>query len=270
MQRFSPAAGVILDRTERSVTITGTMELYGSEANAARAASVQSSINTTWTRAFPDGYNVTCNITVTYRGPGSSAGAATQIDAEKTAGPSHVSGGEGSRSMTLNANEADAFTWTPAHEFGHIIGLRDRYSESIMSSIRGQFGGTRTSTPETGYETNLMAVTGGTLEGRNVANLAEENEPSPYWINDDDQVRDWVGAHPISDINRLSTAHKLAAIRTLMGGWISDDDVSAITRICSSVTSHAEADAIRSGIDLLQMTSIGQRTTVRIAFAQMP
>jgi hypothetical protein len=42
----------------------------------------------------------------------------------------------GRRKMTLNATESDAFTWTPAHEFGHVLGLQDRCSESIMSKIR--------------------------------------------------------------------------------------------------------------------------------------
>lgn len=268
--RFSPAPGIVVDRTDRSVSIAGAMELYGPEADAARAASVQNAINTTWTHTFPDGYSVTCNVTVTYRGPGSSAGSATQIEAARTAGPSHVSGSAGSRAMTLNANESDAFTWTPAHEFGHIVGLDDRYSESIMSSLRGLVGGRRESTVQPGYEGNLMAETSGTLESKNVRDLAVENEPSPYWINDDDQVRDWVTAHSLTDVGGLSTANKLRAIHTLMGGWISDADVDAIVAICRSVTTRTEADAIRAGVDLLTMTSIGQRTTVRIAFAQMP
>ena len=187
-----------------------------------------------------------CNITVTYRGKGSRAGTATQIKADKIAGLSHVSFG----SMTLNANEADAFTWTPVHEFGHIIGLKDRYAEKIISSIKGQFGGA--------------------LESKNVKDVAEETAPSPYWINDDDQVRDWVNGHALGDVGKLSTGNKLKAIKTLMGGWISDDDVAAMSRICSSVTSKTEADAIRHGVNLLDMSSIGQRTMMRVAFARMP
>jgi hypothetical protein len=35
--RFSPAPGIFVDRTEKSVVITGAMELYGPEASAARA-----------------------------------------------------------------------------------------------------------------------------------------------------------------------------------------------------------------------------------------
>jgi hypothetical protein len=268
--RFSPAPGLFVDRTENSISISGAMELYGPEASAVRAASVQQSINTNWTRTFPDGHSVSCNITVTYRPSGSKAGGATQIEADKIAGPSHVSPGLGGRSMTLNANEGDAFTWTPAHEFGHIVGLTDRYSEGIMSKIKGSFGGERTTTVQPGYAGNLMAVSGGALESKNVRDVAEENEPSPYWVNDDNQVRDWVNGHPLSDIGRLSIGNKLRAIKTLMGGWISDADVAAIARICSSVSAKTQADAIRAGVDLLKMSSIGQRTMVRVAFSKMP
>ncbi len=268
--KFSPSPGLYVDRTEKSVSITGAMELSGEEANADRAASIQNSINSTWTRTFPDGYAVSCSITVTYRGSGSPAGNATQIEAKKIAGPSHVSPGLGGRSMTLNASEADAFTWTPAHEFGHIIGLQDRYSEGIMSKIKGTFGGTRSTTVDPGYSGNIMAESGAPLESKNVRDVAAENEPSPYWVNDDDQVRDWVNGHSLSDIGKLSVASKLQAIKTLMGGWISDDDVAAIGRICASVTTHAQAEAVRHGVDLTDMTSIGQRTVVRLAFAKMP
>jgi hypothetical protein len=86
-----------------------------------------------WTKSFPDGYSVTCNVSVRYRDPGTGAGNATQIEAVVISGPSHVTNLPAfDRSMTLNAGESDAFTWTPTHEFGHIIGLQDRYSESIM------------------------------------------------------------------------------------------------------------------------------------------
>lgn len=265
--RFSPAPGLHVDRTERAVSIAGAMELYGADASAERAASIQNAINSTWTRTFPDGYSIACNITVTYRAAGTSAGTATQIEAARISGPSHVTW-LGTRSMTLNANESDAFTWTAAHEFGHIIGLDDRYSESIMSRLGGS--ATRTATTHAGYERNLMAVSGGVLEAQNVRDVAEENEPSSYWINDDDRVRDWVNAHSIADIGQLSTPNKLRAIRTLMGGWISDADVAAIARICRGVKTSAEANAIRGGIDLLELSSIGQRTAVRVAFAGMP
>jgi hypothetical protein len=267
---FNPSPGLFIDRTEKSVVIGGLMELSGAEATVARASAIQQSINLIWTQTFSDGSSVRCNVTVRYRGPGSKAGNVTQIQAAKIAGPSHVTPGLFSRSMTLNANEQGAFTWTPAHEFGHIIGLQDRYSEPIMSKIRSIWGGARINTVQPGYANNIMAVDGGVLTSQNLADLAAENEPSPFWVNDDDQVRAWVGSHSSADIARLSGASKLRAIQALQGGSASAEDMAAIRKICGSVRNRSEAEAIRAGVDLRAFTDIGQRTTMRVILVQMP
>lgn len=264
--RFSPATGLWVDRTDFSIRISGQMELYGPEASAARALSIQNSINTTWTQNFTDGYSVTCNITVTYKGTGPSGNAA-KIEAEKMSGPSNVNP---FRKMTLNANDADAFTWTAAHEFGHVIGLKDRYSESIISKIKGKFGGTRTNTVHPGYDGNIMAVDQGTLASRNLADVAAENAPSPYWMNDDDHIRDWVSVRGAAEIAKLPTVHKLKAVKVLMGGWISDDDMKAIEKICLSVTDKSESQKIQAGVNLLDFSSLGQRTQMRVIYTRMP
>lgn len=270
VSRFSPSAGLWVEINGGNVNITGSMEMYGDEANAANAKSVQDSINKTWNTTFPDGFIVQTNITVTYRGSGSSAGNATQIEACKMSGPSNVRPAWGGRKMTLNANEADAFTWTAAHEFGHVIGLADRYKEGIVSKVKGTWGGERKSEVTPGYDGNIMAADQGKLESKNVRDIAAENNPSSWWRNDDDSVRDWINSHGSADIARLSTDAKLRAIRTLMGGWISDDDMDCIVKIMRSVRDKAEADAIRKGIDPLSFTSIGQRTQFRVACVQMP
>jgi hypothetical protein len=185
-------------------------------------------------------------------------------------GPSNVARSLDGGAMTLNANEPDAFTWTPAHEFGHLIGLEDRYSESIASTVRGLVGGSRTTVAQPGYAANLMAEEGGRLSTQNVADVATENEPSPYWIHDDDQVAAWVSGHSRAEIGKLSAADKVQMIRTLQGGWVSAPDLAAMGRICASVTSHAEAESIRRGVDVLAFTDLGQRTQMRVFLAQMP
>jgi hypothetical protein len=245
--RFSPAPSIIVDRTVNSVSITGKMELYGPEATVARAATIERNINSTWTHSFDDGYSVSCNITVRFRDKDSRAGDGTQIEALKCDGPSHVTDYPlFDRSMTLNATEPDAFTWTPTHEFGHILGLEDRYSESIMSTLRGQWGGVRHTVATQGYQTNLMAVGGGVLEKQNVGDLASENAPSPYWTNDDDEVRDWVNEHSCIEINLLSTSNKVKMFQPLASGWISDEGVDAMIRICSSVDDTQETKSIQT------------------------
>jgi hypothetical protein len=270
MGRFFPARGIIVDRADKSLTIMGTMELYGPAATGSNAGSIEQSINKMWTNTFADGYSVKCRITVRFRGPGSKAGNVTQIEARVTSGPSFVGLGSHGRYMVLNAKEPTAFTWTAAHEFGHIVGLQDRYSESIVSKLGGMLGATRSTAPEPGYAGNLMAAHGGALWSKNIADVAVENEPSPYWINDDDYVADWINTHGRADVANLSTRDKLTAMRTLLGGWVSVADVTAIERVCQSVSTEEEATAIRNRLDLLKLTDLGQRTTVRLALSKMP
>jgi hypothetical protein len=267
--RYSPSAGVTVDRTGNRVTIAGTIELSGESASPARARSMEKAINDAWTHDFGAAGSVTCDITVCYRPPGSRETGVTQVYAGWMLGPSETAN-YGRHDVYLNSDEADAFTWTAAHEFGHVVGLKDRYIESLFSRVRGEFGGTRAADVEPGYEHNLMGEQDGALGAQNVSDIASESEPSPLWIHDDDQVRDWVSAHTLAEIGGLSVHDKLTAIATLQGGWISDDDLEAMRRVCASVTSHDEGQALRSGVDLVRYTDIGQRTQMRVYLAEMP
>jgi hypothetical protein len=267
--KYAPADGIWVDRTENSFNITGNMELYGDEATAARATQIQNCINSTWTKTFDDGFQVSCSVFVRLKGSGGS-GPAVKIEAKKMSGPSHVNRLPGMNcEMTLNANEINTFTWTPGHEFGHVLGLKDRYSESMWSKVKGRFGGDRTAPVDPGYEGNLMGADEGKTAKQNVIDLRAENEPSPYWMNDDDQIRDWVSAHSTAEISKLSPEIKIRAIKTLMSGWISDDDLIAMEKICLSVTTKSESEKIQRSVNLLDFTSIGQRSDMRVIFSKM-
>ncbi|MFN8463909.1 MAG: hypothetical protein U0X20_00100 [Caldilineaceae bacterium] len=87
---------------------------------------------------------------------------------------------------------------------------------------------------------------------------------------DDDEIRAWVAAHGLADIERLPATEKLRMILSVMRGWVSDDDIAAIQRILGSVSSAAEMTALRRAIEphLSDLSSIGQRTQVRVALAR--
>jgi hypothetical protein len=108
-----------------------------------------------------------------------------------------------------------------------------------------------------------MGIYAGALETRNLRDLIAEN--SPGWTEDDDRVRDWIKHHTTKEIGKISTNNKIRMIKTLMGGWISDDDVETIVRICSSVQNKSEANKIKSNINLRDFSGLGQRMRVRIA-----
>ena len=266
--RFSPARGIWVDKSDRSIRISGEMEMFGDDASAAAAVQVQQTINSAWSFSFPDGNNVTCHVVVRYRPAGTPETPVTQIEAGKMIQPSQWN--KITKKLSLNTKESGAFSWTAAHEFGHALGMGDRYTEPIWSKVSALVGGPRRSTPDTGYEGNLMAQVNGWLTSQNVTDLAQENQPSPYWINDDDHARDWILKHPASEIKMLSTANKLKAIKVIMGGWISDADMKAIEKVCGNTRSKMESDAIKRGINLMDFTSLGQRTQMRVIFTRMP
>ncbi|MDI1242491.1 MAG: hypothetical protein PSX80_11265 [bacterium] len=266
--RFSPTKGIWVDKSYSAIRITGTMEMYGDDASAAAALQVQQTINSTWTFSFSDGNDVFCNVVVKYRPPGTPTGPFTQIEAGRMIQPSKWN--RITKELSLNTKERDAFTWTAGHEFGHALGMGDRYSEPFWSKLSGLVGGPRTSTPHQGYEGNLMAEVNGILTSQNALDLASENQPSPYWLNDDDQTRAWIMTHQTADIRMMSTANKLKAIKVLMSGWISDADIKAIEKIFMNSKSKFESDAIKKGINLMNFTSIGQRTQMRVIMTRMP
>jgi hypothetical protein len=68
----------------------------------------------------------------------------------------------------------------------------------------------------------------------------------------------------------LPVTDRIAIINTLMGGWISDGDVTAMIRVIGTVTSAGEAKAVNAGVDPYAMKGVGQRTRVRMAMDAMP
>ena len=92
------------------------------------------------------------------------------------------------------------------------------------------------------------------------------------FFNDDDQIRAWVARQDLSAVGRQPTAEKIRMINMLLDGWVSDDDLDAIARICQSVTNSQEMVAIRSAISPreISLTSIGQRTRLRVILSRNP
>lgn len=163
--------GISLSWTGRRVSITANMEVYGPSASAAVASTIQSDISGVWNASFSDGYSVSASISVTYRPDGQDeASDRTQIWVGPLAGPSNVrrSWIVFSRYMTLADTD---LTWTPAHEFGHLLALPDHYSETFLSKLGNPFGLERTTSVDDGWDGNIMAVDRGVLESKNVEEL---------------------------------------------------------------------------------------------------
>jgi hypothetical protein len=267
---FRPTAkSLTVDRTGSSMHISGTLVAYGDEASAANAAAAEATIRVYWNQTFPDGFVVTCDVSVVFVPRGTPLPSGTsQIEMAKTLQDSHVNSLTGN--MTLNMKDSDALTWVVAHEFGHMIGVRDRYTEGIMSRVGGLVGATRSATVDPGYQGTIMGETGGTTTSATVRDIGEENKPS--FLTDDDQIRLWVLRHKAIEIGALSTATKIQMINTLLDGWISDDDVRTIESICDAIKSKIESTQVKQALEarLLTITDLGQRTRVRAVILKLP
>ncbi|MBK9081879.1 MAG: hypothetical protein IPL88_07275 [Rhizobiales bacterium] len=274
--RYSPTSGLIIDRTGNAVAISGAMELFGEAATPDMATTLQNTINTAWTQSFPDGHTVTCSVRIQFRVPGAQATGLTTINARRlNDGVPSETDNYGRRDILLNVTRRDATTWVIAHEFGHSLGLDDRYSETVLSKLFGgrQIGSyttPRDTSVEAGYEGRMMGATGGTVDGQTATDLVSETTPSPNWINSDNAIRNWIAAHSRAELARIAIRDRLTMFRTLMEWWISDEDVAAMRAICASVGARGDATTLRNGVNLSDFTDLGQRTTIRVAFAQMP
>ncbi len=266
VSRREPAPGVYVDRVEKTISVHGKLELHGAEATSARAMSIQAAINTNWTHDFGKGVAIECKMNVIHRKPGTKKGHAGQIEAMKMAGPSYYSRIWGT--ITLNANSTHAFNWVAAHEFGHMIGLDDQYSESIKSKLSGKFGGGRTNAIEAGYENNIMGKHEGVFEKKNIQDLIDENKPG--WMQLDNRVRDWVNAHNLNEIGQISTTNKLAMLDVLIAGTVTEPDSTAMNRICESVKTKEEAKKIVDHVKPNKIGHLGYRLLLKAALDDMP
>jgi Domain of unknown function (DUF4157) len=175
--RPSPGVTVSTSRSNKTATVTAWLETHGSESSPANASTIQRTIAQYWNGSFPDGYQITTNVSVTRRPPGQAAASNTlQVDVTRSIMPTRFNALF--RDMTVNLDESDALTWAVAHEFGHALRLSDHYSEGILSKLGALFGVERSDpTVDPGYEQNIMGVTGGQLESRNVQDLIGINTP---------------------------------------------------------------------------------------------
>ncbi|HPZ42598.1 MAG TPA: DUF4157 domain-containing protein [Bacillota bacterium] len=87
----------------------------------------------------------------------------------------------------------------------------------------------------------------------------------------DTEIRGWLKKGSPYVIQGLPVHEKIRLINRLLDGWISEEDVSAIERICRSVVSKEEALEINKAIKprIHRIQNLGQRARVRYALQQM-
>ncbi|CAN5898858.1 hypothetical protein BH11BAC4_BH11BAC4_14770 [soil metagenome] len=165
--------GIWLNWSGNSIAITANLELSGAAATPDMANRMKQTIETIWNASFDQGYRVSCTVNMRFRGTGVEDSTRNQIIATVDGSATNVSPFPTLyySSMNYHLNTTTVIDWTPAHEFGHMLGLDDHYSESIWSRIRDLCGYSRSTMVHPGWQGNIMAVHRGTMERRNLQEL---------------------------------------------------------------------------------------------------
>ncbi|NMG11604.1 DUF4157 domain-containing protein [Brasilonema sp. UFV-L1] len=161
--------GINITWNGNHVQIQAQIEVSGSAASVAIANSIKNSIERVWNASFSDGYSISCQAQVHYRAVGQTEdGNSAQIIVHN--GNVEQSEVRGSRMLFYFSNNSD-LVWSPAHEFAHFLGLTDRYSQTWRSLFIPWSD--REDIPDSGYEGNIMGITGGALTSRNIRDLLD-------------------------------------------------------------------------------------------------
>lgn len=250
------AKSVRIDRVGPRLTVTGKLALVGDAASPELAEKIRAVIKQTWNDSFADGTSVTADVDVVHYPPGHRPPAGMNtitVDSGYTDpwGSTDGTGGyvdETTGDMYLNPR-VEAFTEYAGHEFGHQLGLHDRYSavtDTAHGSVRVM--------SDPGFDGDLMAdATDGPIGGRgtvsevDVHDVVADNRPGADRV--DDGVRRWVDRHPGAlDQASVPATDRLAAVRALLSGKVSDADVRAAEALLASTPRGADQVVVLNGL----------------------
>jgi RHS repeat-associated protein len=162
------------------ITVSTTIYIYGKDATNSAANNMQQSIMSSWAKqsngkdwTYVDPVNksvYTINMDVSvqlYEGKEKSTPTIildswnpfsrnNYIEVDNTEAREFVAGGDEGRWTTNSGRNS-----VPSHEWGHLVGLGDRYKDAIVEGVL-------TSVPNAGWKGNIMASFNGKVEQRNI------------------------------------------------------------------------------------------------------
>jgi hypothetical protein len=134
---------------------------YAKGTTEAQKQQYQKAAESYWSGTFDD-QNVKLKVIET------STGERNSIKFSDKTGTSYVSSG---KNMTLyRENTTEQKEWVEGHETGHLMGLDDKYIEGKNPD------GSRKTTPQSGWEKNIMAEFWGKTEKKNIDSILDENK----------------------------------------------------------------------------------------------
>jgi hypothetical protein len=187
--------GITMDWSGNRISLTVNLEVSGDAATRDLANQIKQTIESVWNARFDGGYRIGCAVDVLLRTGGGASSSRSQIIISNDTSATNVSPFPTLyyASMNYHINDSTVNTWTPAHEFGHMLGLDDHYDEGTWSRIRDLCGYSRTTTVHPGWQGNIMATHLGVLERRNLLELFAIHASELVTIVEDYAMDFWSG-----------------------------------------------------------------------------
>lgn len=165
----TPNTGINISWNGNQINIRARVQFSGPNASQPVAEAMKRDIERMWNATFSDGYASTCQVDMILGGPTDSTRAQILVGMGTSVTESSVMG---STMYFVYTGSPSDLVWSPAHEFAHLVGLRDRRSSHLF----------RPETSESGYERNLMgAIPGGDINRR--GELVLERRNIEDWLN---------------------------------------------------------------------------------------
>jgi hypothetical protein len=187
--------GITMTWSGNSIVLSANLEVSGAAATATIASQIRQTIENIWNATFDDSYRVSCSVNMRFRTGGTEDSNRSQIFVTNDQSATNVNSLSTLYNCYMNyhLNTTSVISWTPAHEFGHMMGLKDHYDEGTWSRIRDICGYSRTTAIQPGWNGNIMAVHLGVLEKRNLQELFALHAYEMITIVEDAVVDYWEG-----------------------------------------------------------------------------
>lgn len=173
-----PQAGIVVNWSGNQISIHARIQFTGPRATQQVAQAMVEDIERTWSRRFSGGYASTCQVDYVVGGERDESRAEIRVGSGTSVADSWTEIC-GTMYFVYTGDPSDLI-WSPAHEFAHMLCLRDRRTRSWSWPWEVQ----PPEVSETGYERNIMgAIPEGDYSRREELRLESRN------------IRDWLEQH---------------------------------------------------------------------------
>jgi hypothetical protein len=142
----TPSPGVDVSWDGTQLDIQAHVQVIGRLATQEVAGAIAADIERTWTQSFPDGSAIKCRVDAQLGGAPDKGRSQIIVEQGPVSNSHAVSG-----TIYLMMMGPDDLVWSPAHEFSHLLGLKDERHDTGFLWLGPEAA-------NEGYEHNIMGA----------------------------------------------------------------------------------------------------------------